>query len=69
MAGWTESILYSFTGGSDGASPTDVIVGHDGNLYGAAALGGANGGGVVFQLSPSAGGWTESRSLRSACDH
>lgn len=59
IGGWNESILYSFTGGSDGAAPTDVIVGNDGTLYGAAALGGANGGGVVFQLSPSAGGWTE----------
>jgi uncharacterized repeat protein (TIGR03803 family) len=59
LAGWTESILYSFTGGADGAAPTDVIVGNDGNLYGAAGLGGANGSGVVFQLSPSAGGWTE----------
>jgi len=59
LGGWAETILYSFTGGSDGAAPTDVIVGNDGTLYGAAALGGANSGGVVFQLSPSAGGWTE----------
>jgi uncharacterized repeat protein (TIGR03803 family) len=60
LAGWTESILYSFTGGADGAAPTDVIVGNDGSLYGLAGLGGANGSGVVFQLSPSAGGSTES---------
>ncbi len=59
VAGWSESILYSFTGGSDGATPTEVIVGNDGTLYGAAASGGANGGGVIFRLSPSGGGWTE----------
>jgi len=56
---WVESILYSFTGGSDGGTPTDIIVGNDGNLYGMAALGGAYGGGVVFQLTPSGSGWTE----------
>ena len=59
--GWTESILYSFTGGSDGGSPDSLLVGQDGNLYGAAG-GGANGAGVVFQLlrPPSAkGSWTE----------
>ena len=59
MGGWIESILYSFTGGSDGGGPTTVLVGNDGNLYGMAGLGGANGVGVVFQLTPSAGSWTE----------
>ena len=59
IAGWVESILYSFTGGSDGGSPTVVIVGNDGNLYGMAEWGGASGGGVVFQLTPTANGWTE----------
>lgn len=57
--GWIESILYSFTGGSDGGDPTSVLVGNDGNLYGLAGNGGANGGGVVFQLTPSANSWTE----------
>jgi uncharacterized repeat protein (TIGR03803 family) len=57
--GWIESILYSFTGGSDGGGPSSVLVGNDGNLYGLAGLGGANASGVVFLLTPSANGWTE----------
>jgi uncharacterized repeat protein (TIGR03803 family) len=56
--GWTEKILYSFTGGSDGGTPNSLVVGIDGNLYGAAA-GGAYNNGVVFQLVPSGGSWTE----------
>jgi uncharacterized repeat protein (TIGR03803 family) len=59
LGGWTESILYNFTGASDGGSPTTVVVGNDGKLYGMAGWGGAFGGGVVFQLTPSAGGWNE----------
>lgn len=57
----TEKILYSFTGSSDGGSPEGgVVVDAKGNLYGTAFSGGANGGGAVFELSPSGGGvWTE----------
>ena len=57
--GWIESILYSFTGGSDGGGPTSLLVGNDGNLFGMTGLGGANATGVVFLLTPSASGWTE----------
>jgi len=55
---WTEKILYSFTGQNDGGSPNSLLVGRDGNLYGTAG-GGQYGYGVVFQLVPSGGGWTE----------
>ena len=57
--GWKKTTLYSFTGGNDGSNPTQVLVGNDGNLYGV-AFGGMYGLGVVFQLTPSGGGWTES---------
>ncbi len=59
VGGWTEKVLYRFTGGTDGQSPSQVLVGTDGNLYGVAA-GGAYGSGVVFQLTPSGSGWTQS---------
>src|SRR5579863_4075139 len=60
--GWTESVLYSFTGGTDGANPTYSYVTFDsaGNLYGTAYAGGAVGYGVVYELSPSGTSWTES---------
>ncbi len=59
--GWNETVLYSFTGGSDGANPTYSYVMFDGagNLYGTAYNSGANGYGVVFELSPVGGSWTE----------
>jgi uncharacterized repeat protein (TIGR03803 family)/T5SS/PEP-CTERM-associated repeat protein len=45
--------LWSFTGGADGANPwTGLVQGNDGNLYGTAYDGGANGYGTVFQISP-----------------
>jgi len=56
---WTEKVLYNFTGGTDGAGPSSLLMGRDGNLYGTATGGGTYGAGVVFQLVPSAGGWTE----------
>jgi uncharacterized repeat protein (TIGR03803 family) len=63
---WTESVLHTFSGGSgDGANPmADVVFDTEGNLYGVASSGGSancNGGGcgVVFELSPKSGSWTE----------
>jgi uncharacterized repeat protein (TIGR03803 family) len=57
---WIETILYNFTGASDGGGPTTLLLGKDGSLYGMAETGGANASGVVFRLSPSGGGWSES---------
>lgn len=55
---WTETVLYSFQGLDDGQNPVGgVIVDKGGNLYGTTFDGGTNGGGTVYQLSPSSGGW------------
>ena len=53
------SVLYSFVGTDDGANPDGgVVLDASGNLYGTTVQGGGNG--VVFQLTPSGSGWTES---------
>ena len=58
---WTESVLYSFTGGNDGSYPySGVIFDSTGNLYGTATYGGSGFNGAVYELSPSGSGWTES---------
>jgi hypothetical protein len=60
---WTETVLYSFTGGSDGAFPNGLIADASGALYG--ILGGGGTGcrcGTVFKLTPpttAGGSWTE----------
>jgi uncharacterized repeat protein (TIGR03803 family) len=56
--GWTEKVLYSFQNGSDGSYPIGgLIFDQSGNLYGAVDNGGSGGGGTVFELTPSGGGW------------
>jgi uncharacterized repeat protein (TIGR03803 family) len=58
--GWAESVLYSFTGGGDGRSPySGVAFDSAGNLYGTTYKGGSDGYGMVYELSPSGSGWTE----------
>jgi uncharacterized repeat protein (TIGR03803 family) len=63
---WSESVLFTFPGGNGGVGPDGgVVFDAQGNLYGTTLLGGkgqlCNGGGcgTVFELSPSARGWTE----------
>jgi uncharacterized repeat protein (TIGR03803 family) len=62
--GWTETNIYTFTGGSDGSGPSGgVVFDKAGNLYGVTASGGdgcSSGCGTVFELTPSENGpWTE----------
>jgi uncharacterized repeat protein (TIGR03803 family) len=59
---WVETILYSFTGDSDGGDPLygDLSFDQAGNIYGTTAGGGSSGLGVVFKLARSGSGWTES---------
>ena len=67
-AAWTEAILYSFTGGSDGALPQASLLFTNGLLYGTAYSGGiaacgalsTEGCGVVFELKQHTGGaWVQ----------
>ncbi len=53
---WSESVLYSFHGGTaDGSNPVGLAAGTDGNFYGATNTGGANGFGTLFKLAPNSG--------------
>jgi uncharacterized repeat protein (TIGR03803 family) len=68
-AKWNEKVLYSFQGGTDGATPAGgVVFDKSGNLYGATTDGGSTNCspvaacGTVYQLAPPAkkgGAWTE----------
>jgi uncharacterized repeat protein (TIGR03803 family) len=64
----TETVLYSFGNGTDGYFPSGGLVADShGNFYGTTQYGGTGGCtvkfgtecGTVFELSPSAGGWSE----------
>ena len=66
---WTETVLYNFTGGSDGGTPAGVVIGSGGVLYGTTSGGGIETGvcyggcGTVFALTPPtsvSGAWAES---------
>jgi len=61
IAGWRDSVLYSFQGGSDGSGPLgNLLFDSAGNLLGTASTGGDPCGcGVVFKLTPNGSGWTQ----------
>jgi hypothetical protein len=54
-SGWNPTVIYNFTGVTDGASPTTgVVFDNKGNLYGATPN-------TIYRLSPASGGnWAES---------
>jgi uncharacterized repeat protein (TIGR03803 family) len=57
---WTESVIHAFTGGDDGgaASAGRLLIDAKQNVFGVATVGGANGAGVVFRMTPSpTGNW------------
>jgi uncharacterized repeat protein (TIGR03803 family) len=58
-ANWTETILYSFSGGNNGVWPAGgVILDSAGDLYGSTEYDYRNGGGgTLFELSPSGNRW------------
>jgi len=66
---WTETVLYSFEGGGDGAQPTygDLTFDAAGNIYGTTPTSGGHGCGMVYELSPSNGHWTETILYRFQC--
>jgi uncharacterized repeat protein (TIGR03803 family) len=56
-----ETVLYNFTGGSDGGGPIAILLDGNGNLFGLTIGGGANSSGTLFELTPAAhGAWQES---------
>ena len=64
--GWTETVLYSFTGGGDGSRPqAGLLLDSAGNLYGTSTQGGnltcgsGSGCGVVFELMLKSDSWRE----------
>jgi uncharacterized repeat protein (TIGR03803 family) len=57
---WKLRVLHAFTGGNDGSSGSAgrLILDLAGNIYGVTTAGGANGDGIVFELTPAKTGWT-----------
>jgi uncharacterized repeat protein (TIGR03803 family) len=57
---WTEHILYTFSGKTDGSDPIGLAIDPGGNLYGTTANGGlqscTDGCGTIYQLTPSSSG-------------
>lgn len=68
LGGWSERVLYAFSGALDGAYPGlgTLVFDSSRNMYGTAEQGGvqctvdAGACGTMFELTPSGGGWTES---------
>lgn len=50
---WTESVVHSFDGGTDGEEPSaNLLLGSDGQFYGMARYGGTSNLGIVYSVVP-----------------
>jgi uncharacterized repeat protein (TIGR03803 family) len=63
---WTERVLHTFAGGTDGANPGNLVADPAGTLFGSTGQGGdpncvvnPNGCGTAYKLTPGAHGWVE----------
>ena len=62
---WTETVIYNFLGGSDGAGPVGIAFDRSGNIFGVTSAGGNQGCydnlgcGTIYELSHSGSGWTK----------
>jgi hypothetical protein len=60
-SGYTESVLYRFTGGTDAWEPVGPpVLDANGAIYGVSSFGGARNDGAVFKLAPNESGYVES---------
>ncbi len=58
--GWTETVLHAFGFGNDGSQPTrNIVLDHEGNIYGTTTGGGLYGNGAVFELERTESGYAE----------
>ena len=69
-APWNETVIYRFTCGSDGGNPQgDLTFDQLGDIYGTTWNEGGSGDGTVYELSPSANGWTVTTLYSSVNGH
>ena len=59
LCSWIETVLYNFTNAGGYDPNSNLVYDRAGNLYGIALYGGVNGQGTVYELTPSAGSWTQ----------
>ncbi len=55
FSAFAETVLHTFTGGSDGCNPAGELTMVGSNLYGATAYGGSSGDGTIFRISMTTG--------------
>ena len=60
-SGYTETVLYRFTGNPGGYEPIGPpVIASDGSIYGVTSFGGSQNAGVIFRLAPHGSGYQES---------